>query len=152
MICQKGKQQFHSYQKHTPSSFCYYIKCYGDNVYTKDPVTYTAKTNDEDVAQKFIEMLEEDVKKIYKIPEKEMIFGEKEREDFRMLDLSRQVERCDRVRDHYHYTGKNRGAAHNKCNLKYKKPSFTPASQGNIKCITNNEEKSIRFTKELVIN
>ena len=49
------------YQKHTPSSFCYYIKCFDYNDYTKDPFTYTAKTNDENVAQKFVEMLEEDV-------------------------------------------------------------------------------------------
>ena len=163
------------YQKHTPSSFCYYIKCFDDNVYTKDPVTYTAKTNDEDVAQKFVEMLEEDVKKIYKIPAKEMIFGEKEREDFERATecwiCQGKLKGDDRVRDHCHYTGKYRGAAHNKCNLRYKKPSFIPvvfhnlsgydshlfiknlgASQGNIKCIPNNEEKYISFTKDLVID
>ena len=163
------------YQKHTPSSFCYYIKCFDDNVYTKDPVTYTAKTNDEDVAQKFVEMLEEDVKKIYKIPAKEMIFGEKDREDFERATecwiCQGKLKGDDRVRDHCHYTGKYRGAAHNKCNLRYKKPSFIPvvfhnlsgydshlfiknlgASQGNIKCIPNNEEKYISFTKDVVID
>ena len=29
------------YQKHTPSGFCYYIKCFNDLVYKQDPVIYT---------------------------------------------------------------------------------------------------------------
>ena len=171
----QNKSYTKQYQKHTPSSFCYYMKCFDDSVYTKDPVTYTAKTNDEDVAQKLVEMLEDDVKKIYKIPAKEMIFGVKEREDFQRATecwiCRGKLKGDDKVRDHCHYTGKYRGAAHNKCNMKYKKPSFIPvvfhnlsgydshlfiknlgASQGNIKCIPNNEEKYISFTKEVVID
>ena len=120
-------------------------------------------------------MLEEDVKKIYKIPAKKMIFGEKEREDFERATecwiCQGKLKGDDRVRDHCHYTGKYRGAAHNKCNLRYEKPSFIPvvfhnlsgydshlfiknlgASQGNIKCIPNNEEKYISFTKDVVID
>ena len=42
------------YQKHTPSSFCYYIKCFDDEVYYQNPVTYTASTENEDVAQIFL--------------------------------------------------------------------------------------------------
>ena len=70
------------YQKHTPSSFCYYIKCFDDEVYYQNPVTYTASTENEDVAQIFVNMLEEDVKSIYKRfgKPKEMLFGAKERE------------------------------------------------------------------------
>src|ERR1043165_4360504 len=30
------------YQKHVPSSFCYYIKCFDDDVYSRPPVTFTA--------------------------------------------------------------------------------------------------------------
>ena len=30
------------------------------------------------------------------------------------------------VRDHCHYTGKYRGAAHSKCNLQYKVPKEIP--------------------------
>ena len=29
---------------------------------------------------------------------------------------------CHKVRNHYHYTGKFRGAAHSICNLRYKTP------------------------------
>ena len=76
----------------------------------------------------------------------------------------------DKVRDHYHYTGKYRGAACNKCNLKYKKANFTPVvfhnlsgydahlfiknlgyNQGDINCIANNEEKYISFTKTITV-
>ena len=42
------------YQKQEPSSFCYYIKCFDDEVYEPKLVSYTG----EDAAQKFVEMLE----------------------------------------------------------------------------------------------
>ena len=76
----------------------------------------------------------------------------------------------DKVRDHCHFTGRYRGAAHNKCNLNYRKPNFTPVvfhnlsgydshlfiknlgfSQGNIDCIPNNEERYISFTKSIEV-
>ena len=63
------------YQKHEPSSFCYYIKCFDNEVYEPKLVSYTGK----DAAQKFVEMLEEDIKIIANIPEKKMIFGEKKK-------------------------------------------------------------------------
>ena len=76
-----------------------------------------------------------------------------------------------KVRDHCHFTGKFRGAAHNICNLQFKKPKFTPVifhnlsgydahlfvknlgkTEGNIKCIPNNEEKYISFSKDIVVD
>ena len=163
------------YQKHTPSSFCYYIKCFDDEVYSQNPVTYTASTENEDVAQIFVNMLEENVKSIYKRFDKpkKMIFGVKEREEF---DEATECWICrgelglDRVRDHCHLTGIYRGAAHNKCNLQYRKPKFIPVvfhnlsgydshlfiknlgvTEGNINCIPNNEEKYISFSKDIVV-
>ena len=41
------------YQKHEPSSFCYYIKCFDDEVYKPKKVSSTG----EDAAWKFVEML-----------------------------------------------------------------------------------------------
>ena len=64
------------YQKHTPSSFCYYIKCFSDDVYKHEPVSYVAESDDVNVAGRFVETLEAHVKKIYrqfKFPES-MIF------------------------------------------------------------------------------
>ena len=74
-----------------------------------------------------------------------------------------------KVKDHCHYTGRYRGAAHNLCNLNYRKPNFTPVvfhmigydshlfiknlgfSEGNIDCIPNNEEKYISFSKKIQV-
>ena len=76
-----------------------------------------------------------------------------------------------KVRDHCHFTGRYRGAAHNLCNLKYKKPDFIPVmvhnlagydshlfikelgfSEGDINCIPNNEEKYISFSKKIQVS
>ena len=75
-----------------------------------------------------------------------------------------------KVRDHCHFTGRYRGAAHNSCNLRYRKPNFMPVvfhnlsgydshlfvknlgfSEGNIDCIPNNEERYISFTKKIEV-
>ena len=108
------------YQKHEPSSFCYYIKCFDDEVYEPEKVSYTG----EDAAQKFVEMLEEDIKIITNIPEKEMIFGKEEAERFKRETkcwiCNEEFDGDDKVKDHCHFTGRYRGAAHNSCKLKYK--------------------------------
>uniref|UniRef100_A0A1B6JA38 DNA-directed DNA polymerase n=3 Tax=Homalodisca liturata TaxID=320908 RepID=A0A1B6JA38_9HEMI len=71
----------------------------------------------------------------------------------------------DRVRDHNHLTGLFRGAAHNKCNINFKKPRFIPVFihnlagydthlfikefgkfENRISLIPNNEERYISFT------
>ena len=82
-------------------------------------MTYTASTENEDVAQIFVNMLEENVKSIYKRFDKpkKMIFGQKERADFERATKCWicNVEFKDgkkKVRDHCHFTGKYRGAAH----------------------------------------
>ena len=148
------------YQKNEPISFYYYIKCFNSKVYL--PIkerSYTGKNAE----QVFLKYLEEDIKMIANIPRKNIIFGKKEEERYE------KETRCwickgelnnDKVKDHCHFTGRYREAAHNKCNLDYRKPNFTPVvfhnlsgydshlfiknlgfSEGNIDCIPNNEEK-----------
>ena len=121
------------YQKHEPLSFCYFIKCFDDEVYTPKLVSYIG----ESAAQKFIEMLEEDIRKITNIPKKKMIFGEKERERFNKTTkcwiCNKQFDKDDvKVRDHCHFTGRFRGAAHRMCNLRFRKPYFTPVVFHNL--------------------
>ena len=126
--------------------------------------------------QKFVEWLEEDIKIIANIPEVDMIFGKEEAERFNketkcwMCKKEFNDDKDFKVRDHCHFTGRYRGAAHNSCNLKYKKPNFTPVvfhnlsgydshlfvknlgfTAGNIDCIPNNEERYISFTKNIEV-
>ena len=57
-----NKSYTKQYQKHKPSGFCYYVKCFDNSFYKQDPVHYTKKSDDDDVAQIF-NSLEETVKK-----------------------------------------------------------------------------------------
>ena len=120
------------YQKHEPSSFCYYIKCFDDEIYEPKLVSYTG----EDAAQKFVEMLEEDIKIIINIPEKKMIFGKEEKELFyketKCWICNGEFDDDVKVTDHCHFTGRYRGAAQNSCNPKYRKPNFTPVVFHNL--------------------
>ena len=163
------------YQKHEPISFYYYIKCFDSKVYL--PIkerSYTGK-NAERV---FLKYLEEDIKMIASIPKKKIIFGEKEKERYNEEtrcwickgEFDDKDKNKEKVKDHCHYTGRYRGAAHNECNLNYRKPNFTPVvfrnlsgydshlfiknlgfSEGNIDCIPNNEEKYISFSKKIEV-
>ena len=129
------------YQKHEPISFSYYIKSFDDNVYESKLRKYTG----EDAMEKFVEWIEDDVKEIANIPDVEMIFGSDElkrfndatkcwicNEEFDDTADEKGYRKNEKVKDHCHYTGRFRGAAHNSCNLKYKKPKFIPVVFHNL--------------------
>ena len=126
----------------------------------------------------FLKYLEEDIKMIANIPKKNIIFGKKEEERYEKEtrcwickeEFDDKDKNKEKVRVHCHYTGRYRGAAHNKCNINYRKPNFTPVvfhnlsgydshlfiknlgfSEGNIDCIPNNEEKYISFSKKIPV-
>ena len=169
-----NKSYTKKYQKHEPTSFSYYINSSIDGVYKPVLRKYTkTKPEDADAMDVFIKWLEEDVKAIANIEEKEMIFTEEDREQFNKASdcwICGEELGNDRVRDHCHYTGRYRGPAHNNCNLKYKKPKSisvffhnlsgydshlfikklgSPDKKENIDCIPNNEEKYISFSKTI---
>ena len=111
------------YQKHTPSSFCYYIKCFEDRVYKGKLVTYTAMSETDDVAGKFVESIGKDVIDIYertKFPKKIEMTDEDEKnyKNAEVCHICEEELEDDKVKDHCHLTGKYRGAAHDKCNKK----------------------------------
>ena len=54
------------YQKYTPSGFCYHIKCFGDTLYSKEPVIFVKENDDDDAAEIFIDTHEKNIKDIYK--------------------------------------------------------------------------------------
>ena len=109
-------------------------------------------------------------KKMISLTIKEEIYHNKQKicyickKEFNNNDKKQQ-----KVRDHYHYPGKYRGAAHNICNLRYKVPKEIPVVfhngstydyhfiikelvkefEGNFECLGENTEKYITFSVPL---
>ena len=95
--------------------------------------------------------------KICFICEKEFCTNKNNKKEFRKMQ---------KVRDHYHYTGKYRGAAHSICNLNYRIPKEIPVVfhsgstydyhfiirqsarefKGNFDCLGENTEQYITFS------
>ena len=169
-----NKSYTKKYQKHEPISFSYYINSSIDGVFKSVLRKFTqTKPEDADAMDVFIKWLEEDVKDIANIEPKQMIFTEEDEKQFNKASdcwICGEYLGNDRVRDHCHFTGRYRGAAHNSCNLKYRKPKSipvffhnlsgydshlfikklgTPDKKENIDCIPNNEEKYISFSKTI---
>ena len=67
----------------------------------------------------------------FKNTKKDVIMTQEDNEDFDIINICRCCEKeiiSDKVRDHSHLTGNNRGAAHNTCNInvKQKDSNFIP--------------------------
>ena len=162
------------YQKHEPVSFVYYIKSFNESVYKSKLRSYVKENEeDPDTIDVFINWLEEDVKIIAGLGNEKMIITAEEEEQFKQASncwiCHKKLNLEDRVRDHCHYTGRYRGAAHNICNLKYSKPNNISVffhnltgydshlfikklgiTTGSIDCIPNNEENYISFSKTII--
>ena len=162
------------YQKHEPVSFSYYLKSYDESFYKSKVKFYVKeKEEDPDPVDVFIFWLEEDTRKISGLGNHEMIITEEEQEQF---NNAIECWICggflgdDKVRDHCHYTGQYRGAAHKLCNLRYSSPKNISVffhnlagydshlfikklgiTEGRIDCIPDNEEKYITFSKTIKV-
>ncbi|KAB0792615.1 hypothetical protein PPYR_11269 [Photinus pyralis] len=163
--------------KHTPYSFCYYIKSSYNDEWSRLE-TYRG----ENAAQIFITRLQNDIKNIYR----EYLLNVRPMEplsedELRMYDESRTCFICQnpfdndstnpKVKDHCHITGKYRGSAHATCNLNYKIPNFIPvvfhnlsgydshlfvkelgADTEDIDVIPTSTEKYITFSKRVLVD
>ena len=158
--------------EHIPCGFCFHLV---SPFLQMEPVLKRAENETNQLPQDFIRELISRVKQAHlSLPKKEMIpLSPEEWKKFReskVCWLCRGKfgeKRFSKVRDHCHYTGKFRGAAHQSCNLKFQRPKFTPVFFHNlqnydahlfvralglmdevlsIKCIPNNDEKYISFS------
>ena len=164
------------YQKHEPSGFCLYIKGIVPNITIK-PITYTKTNIDDNVAEIFVNKLAEVTKSIYndfyrrpkplRLTKEEQISFSKEK----FCHICKMELENDKVRDHCHFTGQYRGAAHNSCNLQCRKPMILPVIfhnlqgydahlfikqlaclPGELNCIPSTEEKYISFSKKIKVD
>ena len=140
-----------------------------------EPTLKRAKDETEELPKDFIRELISCVKQAHlNLPKKEMFpLTSQEWKSFREATVCwlcrKEFGEGDlvKVRDHCHFTGKFRGAAHSSCNLKFRRPKFTPVFFHNLQnydahlfvralgtldevlsvaCIPNNEEKYISFS------
>ena len=158
--------------EHIPCGFCFHLV---SPFLQMEPVLKRAENETNQLPQDFIRELISRVKQAHlSLPKKEMI--PLSSEEWKKFHESEVCWLCkgkfgektfSKVRDHCHYTGKFRGAAHQSCNLKFKRPKFTPVFFHNlqnydahlfvralglmdevlsISCIPNNDEKYISFS------
>ena len=166
----------YNYQKHEPSGFCFYIKgIVPDTMF--EPIIYTKTKSNDDISVIFISKLAEVTNKIYndfyrrpiplKLTHAEQISFDKAE----TCHICKKELLTDKVRDHCHFTGQYRGAAHNSCNLQCRKPMILPVIfhylqgydahlfikqlaclPGELSCIRSTEEKYISFSKKIKVD
>ena len=118
---------------HKPSGWCLHSKFAYGNV--EKPTT---QYRGSDCVEKFCKKIISEAKRLYNsFPEKPMIPLTKEQ-----LKEYKRATKCHicfkqfgdrgKVRDHCHYSGLYRGAAHFACNLRYKIPSYIPVVFHNL--------------------
>ena len=171
------------YQKHEPSGYCLYLKGLDGMKINYKPIVYTKKTEDENISEKFIKhvrLITHSIYQKYYLNPKPLELTPEEEKDFQSVKVCHICEQgfevCEKtgvtfkVRDHCHFTGEFRGAAHNECNLKCKKPLVLPVVfhslqgydshlfikqlakvSGDLTCIPSTEEKYISFSKKIKV-
>ena len=156
--------------KHTPCGYSLFTHCSFDK--TKNKLDYYRGDN---CMEKFCKDLRVHATKIINYEKKDMIPLTKKEEKHHneqevcyicKKEFNTDDKKHHKVKDHCHYTGKYRGAAHNICNLRYKIPKEIPIVfhngstydyhfiikelvkefNGNFECLGENTEKYIKFS------
>ena len=151
--------------QHIPSGYSIYTSCLFDK--SNNKLSYY---RGEDCMRRFCKDLKDHAIKIIDCKKKDMIPLTKEEEDNynkeNICHICKKEFNNDKVRDHCHFTGKYRGAAHNTCNLRYKIPKNIPVIfhngssynyhfiikeltcgfEGNFECLGENTKKYITFS------
>ena len=117
-------------QKHEPSGYCLHLKGLNGINDNYKPIVYTKKSEDDNISEKFIKhlkMITHSIYRKYYLNPKPLKLTPEEEKDFKSAKMCHICEKellvCKKkgeifkVRDHCHFTGKYRGAAHNQCNL-----------------------------------
>ena len=154
---------------HVPSGYSIFTHCSFDE--SKNKLNYYRK---DDCLNKCFKDLREHVTKIINYEKKKMILLTTKEKTYHnkqkicyvcKKEFNNNDKKNYKVRDHCHYTGKYRGAAHNICNLRYKVPKEIPIVfhngptydyhfiikelvkefEGNFECLGENTEKYITF-------
>ena len=166
--CQNNPDKFYTGKKatHRPSGY-YLTTCCSFDKSLNEQKYYRG----EDCMKIFCKDLRDQAMKIINYEKKEMIhLTNKEKESYENEEIchicKKEFNNDNKVRDHCHYTGKCRGTAHNKCNLRYKMPKEIPVVfhngstydyhfmikqlarefKGNFECLEENTEKYITFS------
>ena len=139
------KSYTQGYQKHEPSGYCLYLKGLDGLNTNFKPIVYTKKTEDEDISKKFIKHVVKLTFMIYKkyyLKPNPLNLTSQEEKHFQSATIChicdqklfrvKETGKILKVRDHCHLTGEYRGAAHNECNLKCKKPLILPVIFHNL--------------------
>ena len=165
----------YNYQKYEPSGFCFYVKGVVDK--NIKPIIYTKTSEDEDISKVFVEKISEVTKGIYNDFYRRPKPLRLSRAEQELFDEAETCHICnkelkeDKVRDHCHFTGQYRGAAHKSCNLQCRKPLVLPVIfhnlqgydahlfikqlarlPGDLNCIPSTEEKYISFSKSIKVD
>ena len=133
------------YQKHEPSGYCLYLKGLDGIKDNYKPIVYTKKSEEDNISEKFIKhlkILTHSIYRKYYLNPKPLKLTPEEEKDFKSAKVCHICEQellvyektgeIFKVRDHCHLTGKYRGAAHNECNLKCRKPLILPVVFHNL--------------------
>ena len=156
--------------KHVPSGYSIFTHCSFDE--SKNKLNYY---RGKDCMKKFSKDLREHASKIINYKNKKMIPLTTEEKLYHnkqkicyiyKKEFNNNDKKNYKVRDHCHYTGKYRGAAHKICNIRYKVPKEIPVVfyngstydphfiikelvkkfNGNFECLGENTEKYITFS------